>query len=59
MRPYISYELCDRCNECVEACPYDVFSNESGEVKATNTGDCIECTSCVELCPNKAIYMDD
>ena len=59
LRPYISKDLCDRCRECVETCPYDVFSDENGHIEVTNAGDCIECTSCVEMCPKRAIYMDD
>lgn len=45
--------------ECIDLCPYDVFSNEKGDVKVTNPEDCIECLSCIELCPTKAIFMDD
>jgi len=59
LRPYISSDVCDRCRECIDLCPYDVFTDDEGEVKVTNPEDCIECTTCIELCPTKAISMDD
>jgi ferredoxin len=45
--------------ECIDLCPYDVFTDEEGEVKVANPEDCIECTVCIELCPAKAIFMVD
>jgi len=59
VRPYISRELCDKCLECVDICPYEVFVLREGEVVAANPEDCIECASCVEACPENAIRMDD
>ncbi|MGD9579407.1 MAG: ferredoxin family protein [Syntrophorhabdus sp.] len=59
MRPYIYRDLCSICLECIDLCPYDVFTDEEGEVKVINPEDCIECMSCVEQCPTKAIFMDD
>ena len=59
MRPYIEKQMCDRCGNCVDICPYDVFSVNDGEVIVLMPEDCIECTSCIEQCSKKAIYMDD
>ena len=59
VRPYISKETCTECKECIDICPYDVFTDENGTVSISRPEDCIECTSCVDNCPEGAIYMDD
>ncbi|MGD0230621.1 MAG: 4Fe-4S binding protein [Syntrophorhabdales bacterium] len=59
MRPYISEELCKKCGECVDTCPYEVFIDSAGEVIVANPEDCIECTACVDSCPERAISMGD
>ncbi|MCX8023140.1 MAG: ferredoxin family protein [Syntrophorhabdaceae bacterium] len=60
MRPYIDQRRCDMCGECIDTCPYDVFSiDEGGLVVVGAAEDCIECTACMEQCKKNAIYMDD
>jgi NAD-dependent dihydropyrimidine dehydrogenase PreA subunit len=59
MQPFISEDLCEKCGECVEVCPYDVFLIEGGNVVVACPEDCIECIACVENCPHKAILMGD
>ncbi|MHB8111167.1 MAG: 4Fe-4S dicluster domain-containing protein [Syntrophorhabdaceae bacterium] len=59
MRPYISRTLCTDCGECVEICPYEVFSRDDGTVVVRVPEDCIECGSCVEHCEFNAIFFDD
>ncbi len=59
MRPYISKEKCERCGECVDTCPYEVFRDVDGEVIVEVPEDCIECTACVDSCPHEAISMGD
>jgi 2-oxoglutarate ferredoxin oxidoreductase subunit delta len=59
MRPYIAEKLCDKCGECVETCPYEVFRDEDGTVVVATPEDCIECTACVDSCPAEAISMGD
>ncbi len=60
MRPYIDKRLCTNCEECIDTCPYEVFSlNGNKDVVVLIPEDCIECTACIEQCPEKAIYMDD
>ena len=59
VRPYISEDLCSRCGECVDTCPYEVFRNEDGAVVVASPEDCIECTACIDACPLDAVFMDD
>jgi adenylylsulfate reductase subunit B len=59
MRPYISDELCQKCGECIDTCPYEVFRDQDGAVVVAAPEDCIECTACVESCPHEAIAMGD
>jgi NAD-dependent dihydropyrimidine dehydrogenase PreA subunit len=59
MRPYIAEELCNRCGECVDTCPYEVFGEEADRVVVAVPEDCIECTSCLDSCLAKAISMGD
>jgi NAD-dependent dihydropyrimidine dehydrogenase PreA subunit len=60
VRPYIEEQRCDGCGECIEICPYDVFSRNNGEMIIVLTPeDCIECTSFIDQCSKNAIYMDD
>ena len=59
VRPYISEDLCSRCGECVDTCPYEVFRDEDGAVAVASPEDCIECTACIDACPLDAIFMDD
>ena len=46
---------CSGSEECVNACPVDVFEIVDGKSKATNLDNCIECCACVDVCPTKAI----
>lgn len=59
MRPYVAEELCNKCGECVETCPYEVFQDKGGTVVVATPEDCIECTACVDSCPAEAISMGD
>ncbi len=59
VRPYISEDLCGKCGECVDTCPYEVFRDSDGAVVVAAPEDCIECTACVDSCPHEAIFMGD
>jgi NAD-dependent dihydropyrimidine dehydrogenase PreA subunit len=59
MRPHISEELCEKCGECVDTCPYEVFAELDCAVVVASPEDCIECTACVDSCPHQAISMGD
>jgi len=55
--PRVSPELCDRCGNCLKACP-------SNAVRMTDSGAwieldaCIRCFCCHELCPRRAVEID-
>lgn len=59
MRPYISNKLCEKCGDCIDLCPYDVFEAEANGIIVAHPEDCIECTACVENCLHNAIIMGD
>ena len=59
MRPYISEDRCEKCKECIDTCPYEVFEDLDGKIVIARPEDCIECTACVESCPHHAISMGD
>ena len=59
MRPYISGDRCEKCTECVDTCPYEVFADLFDKIVVARPEECIECTACVDACPRHAISMGD
>jgi len=51
----IDESKCTGCEECVMACPVDVFVMVEGKSTAKNISECIECMACVNVCPVDAI----
>jgi len=51
----IDESRCTGCEECLMACPVDVFIIEQKKSKAQNISECIECMACVNVCPVDAI----
>lgn len=50
-------KLCDRCLNCVEACPVGaILSREEG--LTLNPGDCTSCGACVDACPTGVLRAD-
>jgi DNA-directed RNA polymerase subunit D len=47
----IIHDNCNNCAECVKACPRDVFTLESGELKIVDINQCILCSECERVCP--------
>ena len=45
---------CDKCGECVNACPKKIISPQ---IKLTEPNECILCENCVESCPKTAITV--
>ncbi|MFH1073649.1 MAG: DUF362 domain-containing protein [Candidatus Firestonebacteria bacterium] len=54
IKPVINNSKCQKCNECVEACPVKAINYEQGFPRVVNK-KCIECYCCHELCRYKAI----
>ncbi len=58
MYPEIDYDKCNKCEICIDVCPYEVFSkNEKVFVK--NPESCIECGECVRNCEYNAIRLTE
>jgi formate hydrogenlyase subunit 6/NADH:ubiquinone oxidoreductase subunit I len=53
--PAIDMEKCDRCSECVFACPVQAIIMLPAEIEIS-TERCIFCAACADLCPD-AITM--
>lgn len=55
-------ENCIACEECVKACPRNVFDvvrkKDKEEIKAARILDCILCKACVEACEYNAIAVE-
>lgn len=59
--PYeVKTDLCDKCGDCIEACPKNAITfNESSWSNAPITFDrtlCDSCGDCEDVCPNEAIW---
>ncbi len=52
----------DKCvgdEECVGACPAQVFEMEDGKAVAVEPDECLGCETCVEVCPEDAITVTE
>ncbi len=54
--PSINGEQCEKCNNCVEACPMKCIALCEGRLVVNSKG-CIQCLCCMEVCPNGAIDL--
>lgn len=50
-------DLCERCGECLDACPKEIIENGPGGYPVVNFADgfCIFCGDCVKACNHKAL----
>jgi len=54
MAVVVNHDVCEGIGECVEVCPVEALSLESG--KAVCDEDlCIDCLACIAACPVEAI----
>jgi len=54
IKPVIDNSKCQKCNECVTACPVKAISYKNGFPRIENK-ICIECYCCHELCRYRAV----
>lgn len=52
-------EACILCEECIEACPKDVYEMKDEKIEIANQEACILCEECVEACPQDEIEIKD
>ena len=59
----VDEERCVKCDECVDVCPTDVFSEGTEATKGfptvQNVADCIECFSCKDVCRSDAFIFEE
>ncbi len=53
--PIINYARCDRCGECIIACPEDALQMTEEGLAFTHPIVCTYCTICESVCPQNAI----
>jgi len=52
----------DKCvgdEECVNACPAQVYEMVDGKSEPVNMDECLGCETCVEVCPTGAITVTE
>lgn len=52
----------DKCvgdEECVSACPAQVFEMQDGKAVPVEGDECLGCETCVEVCPEAAITVTE
>lgn len=52
----------DKCvgdEECVAACPAQVFEMVDGKAEPVEVDECLGCETCVEVCPEDAITVTE
>ncbi len=55
VRPLGNAALCNRCGDCLSACPSGAISIESGP--RIDPEKCLSCFCCVEVCPEKVFVL--
>ena len=55
--PVVNYELCDKCEICVQVCPSGAITLK--DIVTADPTLCIKCCACVKSCPLGALYWED
>ncbi|WXG42850.1 MAG: DNA-directed RNA polymerase subunit D [Promethearchaeati archaeon SRVP18_Atabeyarchaeia-1] len=50
-------EKCEKCGDCVEACPRNIIQMKGDTIKFVNETDCTLCRTCEEVCRYDAIRV--
>ncbi|MEM4251108.1 MAG: 4Fe-4S binding protein [Candidatus Bathyarchaeia archaeon] len=56
-RVKIDKEKCDKCYDCMRACPMYAMTPKAIEEKGKPVLDCIKCGRCIEVCPKECIDL--
>ncbi len=55
----VNKDKCTGDEECVSACPSQVFEMVDGKADPVEADECIGCETCVEVCPEEAITVSE
>ncbi len=55
----VDVEKCSGDEECVAACPAQVFEMEDGKAVVVEPDECLGCETCVEVCPEGALTVTE
>ena len=55
----IDNDVCNGCEECLEACTTGVFEMRNDKPVPRHTDECIGCESCIEICEPNAITVEE
>lgn len=55
----VDKEKCTGCEECVAACPAQVFEMADGKSEVVEEEECLGCETCVEVCSDDAITVTE
>lgn len=53
----ISYNKCNGCGDCVDACTHLILKIEQDKVVITDETQCTQCAACVNACIFRAIVL--
>jgi len=56
-RVRIDKNKCDKCYDCMRACPMYAMTPEAIEEKAKPVLDCVKCGKCIEVCPKECVDL--
>lgn len=55
----IDFDKCVGDEECVNACPSQVYEFADGKPVIAEPDECLGCETCVEVCPEGAITVTE
>jgi len=58
-RPFIDKLQCQRCSNCMHACPLGCIAQGPEGHFIIDSRNCIQCLCCMEVCPNGAVDLRD
>jgi NAD-dependent dihydropyrimidine dehydrogenase PreA subunit len=56
-RVKIDKDKCDKCYDCMRACPMYAMTPKAIEEKGKPVLDCVKCGRCIEVCPKECIDL--